>query len=360
MKGQRNETIILYGAYGYTGQLIARECSARALHIILAGRNEKLLKAQSMETGYPFEVVDLSDSAALKNLLLKGRVVIHCAGPFQFTAQAMVETCLETGTHYTDITGEYQVFEMLATYHARAKEAGITILPGTGFDVVPSDCLALYLKTKLPSANRLELAFTSNGGLSRGTARTMVYGLGTGSVIREQGVLANIPLGKKIINIDFGKGSMPCLNIPWGDVSTAWHSTGIPDIAVYTAVSAGAIRAVRLTRHLQSMLKTPWVKNMLLSIVDRRVKGPGAQTLNGGRSLLWGKVQDAAGKTAVATIETLSGYKLTSKTSVLIAGYILRGNFKSGFQTPANAYGPDLILQIENTKRTLLTAPNER
>jgi short subunit dehydrogenase-like uncharacterized protein len=117
---------------------------------------------------------------------------------------------------------------------------------------------------------------------------------------------------------------------------------------------------VRLTRHLQSMLKTPWVRNMLLSIVDRRVKGPGAQTLNGGRSLLWGKVQDAAGKTAVATIETLSGYKLTSKTSVLIAGYILRGNFKSGFQTPANAYGPDLILQIENTKRTLLTAPNER
>ena len=360
MMGSRNETIILYGAYGYTGQLIARECSARGLHVILAGRNEKLLKAQHMETGYPYEVVDLSNRAALKNLLLKGSVVIHCAGPFQFTAETMVETCLETGTHYTDITGEYQVFEMLATYDARAKEAGITILPGTGFDVVPSDCLALYLKTELPSANRLELAFTSSGGLSRGTARTMVYGLGAGSVIREEGVLVNIPLGNQIVKADFGKVRMACLNIPWGDVSTAWHSTGIPNIAVYTAVSAAAIRAVRFMRPLQWLLKAPWVKGMLLSIVDRKVKGPGAQMLNAGRSLLWGKVQDASGKTAIATIETISGYKLTSKTSVLIAESILKGHFKSGFQTPAAAYGPDLILQIENTKRTLSTPLNER
>ena len=360
MMGPPDETIILYGAYGYTGQLIARECSARRLNIILAGRSERLLKTQSMQTGYPYEVVELSDGVALKNLLRKGRVVIHCAGPFQFTAQTMAETCLETGTHYTDITGEYQVFEMLATYDARAKEAGITILPGTGFDVVPSDCLALYLKTELPSANRLELAFTSTGGLSRGTARTMVYGLGEGSVIREEGVLVNIPLGKLSMHVNFGKLSMPCLNIPWGDVSTAWHSTGIPNIAVYTAVSAAAIRAVWLTRHLQWLLNASWVKNMLLSIVDRKVKGPGAQALQAGRSLLWGKVQDASGRTAIATIETLSGYKLTSKTSVLIAESILKGHFKSGFQTPASAYGPDLILQIENTKRTLLPPPNER
>lgn len=352
MMTPRNDTIILYGAYGYTGRLIAQECIDRGLHIILAGRSEKLLKAQSSETGYPFYVVDLSNSVALRALLLKGFVVIHCAGPFQFTAQVMVEMCLETGTHYIDITGEYQVFEMLATYDARAKEAGITILPGTGFDVVPSDCLALYLKTKLPSANRLELAFTSSGGLSRGTARTMVHGLGTGSVIRKDGVLVHIPLGKKIMKVDFGEGTLSCINIPWGDVSTAWHSTGIPNIEVYTAVSDAAIRGVRLTRHFEWLLKTKWVRNLLLSIVDRKIKGPRPETLKAGRSLLWGRVKDASGIIAAARIETLSGYKLTSMTSVLIAESILKGHFKRGFQTPASAYGPDLILQIKNTRRT--------
>jgi short subunit dehydrogenase-like uncharacterized protein len=353
MMAPRNNTIILYGAYGYTGKLIAQECRAQGLHIILAGRSGELLKAMSSETGYPFEVVDLSNSTALRNLLQQGCVVIHCAGPFQFTAQTMVERCLETGTHYTDITGEYHVFEMLATYDARAREAGITILPGTGFDVVPSDCLALYLKTEMPSANRLELAFMSAGGLSRGTARTMVHGLGAGSVIRKEGVLVNIPFGK-IMKVDFGKGIFSCLNIPWGDVSTAWHSTGIPNIEVYTAVRAAAIRSVRLTRYFQWFLKIPCVKNTLLSIVDRKVKGPGAEALERGRSWLWGRVHNASGETATATVETLSGYKLTSRTSVLIAGLILRGQFKSGFQTPASAYGPDLILQIENTKRTFL------
>ena len=332
------------------------ECRARGLHVILAGRSEKLLEAQSLETGYPFDVVDLSDRIALKSLLLKGRVVIHCAGPFQFTAQTMVETCLETATHYTDITGEYQVFEMLATYHTRAMQAGITILPGTGFDVVPSDCLALFLKRMLPSANRLELAFTSSGGLSRGTARTMVHGLGTGSVIRKEGVLVNIPLGQRVMKVDFGKVSVQCLNIPWGDVSTAWHSTGIPNIEVYTAVSAAAIQGVQFIRLFDWLLKTSWMKHMLLWMVDRKVKGPGTQTLNAGRSLLWGRVQDTSGNAAAATIETLSGYSLTSKTSVLIAESILNGQIKCGFQTPASAYGPDLILQIENTKRTLLPA----
>ncbi len=103
---------------------------------------------------------------ALKNLLKKGAVVIHCGGPFQYTAKAMADACLETKTHYTDITGEHQVFELLAGYDQKGKAAGIMIMPGTGFDVVPSDCLALHLKNRLPSATHLQLAFTMSKGRS--------------------------------------------------------------------------------------------------------------------------------------------------------------------------------------------------
>jgi short subunit dehydrogenase-like uncharacterized protein len=84
------------------------------MNVILSGRKEKALPKQSKETGYPFEVADLSDQVALKTLLQKGRVVIHCGGPFQFTAKTMADMCLSTHRHYTDISGEHQVFEMPA------------------------------------------------------------------------------------------------------------------------------------------------------------------------------------------------------------------------------------------------------
>jgi short subunit dehydrogenase-like uncharacterized protein len=348
----RNSTIILYGSYGYTGKLITEECKSRGLHVILSGRRDGPLEEQGRETGYPFEAADINDTVALNDVLKKGRVVIHCAGPFQHTARSMVEACLTTNTHYTDISGEYQVFEMLREYDAEGKKAGITILPGTGFDVVPSDCLSRYLKNQLPGAVRLELAFTlSGGGLSRGTAKTMVQGLGHGSVVRESGKLIHIPLGKKRKEIDFGFGTVTCLNIPWGDVSTAWYSTGIPNIEVYATAGKGMIIAAKVSHYFDWLLRTKWLKNFLFRVLDKRTAGPATNRINSTKTHLWGKVEDGSGHTRSALIETLSGYKLTSKTSVLIAEKILDGSYETGFMTPSGAYGPDLILEIENTWR---------
>ena len=351
----KENTIILYGSYGYTGRLIARECTARGLQVILSGRKKEKLEKQSLETGYPFEAVDLSNTVAVKKLLEKGSVLIHCGGPFQFTAKNMVEACVLTNTHYTDIAGEYQVFEMLAQYDLQGKQSGITILPGAGFDVVPSDCLALYLKKALPAARHLEIAFTlSQGGLSRGTAKTLVEGLGHGSVVRKEGKLVPVPLGKKIKEIDFGSFKSKCLNIPWGDISTAWHSTGIPNIEIYAAVNASATMLAKASRYFNWLVRNRWVKDILLRRIDKKADGPGLEKIHSTKSFLWGRVYDDAGNEATATLETLSGYALTAKTSVLIAEKILRGNFKTGYQTPASAYGPDLILEIENTRRTAL------
>lgn len=347
-----NSTIIIYGSYGYTGKIIALECKAKNLAVILAGRDKQALQKQSEETEYPYEVVDISDSIALKNLLRKGAIVIHCGGPFQFTAKAMADACLETKTHYTDITGEHQVFELLAGYDQRGKEAGITIMPGTGFDVVPSDCLALHLKNRLPMATHLQLAFTmSKGGLSRGTSRTMTEGLGNGSLIRKDGKLTPIHLGERVLEIDFGAFKTSTLNIPWGDISTAWRSTGIPNIEVYTGATASMIRNAKMSKYFNWLLRTRWVKNYMLKKVDQKPAGPSEEKRNSGRSFLWGKVWDASGKECISRLETLSGYTLTAKTAVLIAEKILGGNFKSGYQTPAMAYGADLIMEIETTKR---------
>ena len=348
-----NNTIIIYGSYGYTGKLVAKECKAKNLSAILAGRNREALEKQSKETGYPFEVVDVHDATALKNLLQKGGIVIHCGGPFRFTAKAMADACLETGTHYTDITGEHQVFEMLAGYDDKAKQKGIIIMPGTGFDVVPSDCLALYLKKKLPTATHLQLAFAmSKGGLSRGTSKSMTEGLGYGSLIRVDGKLTPIPLGKKVLEVDYGPFKMKSLNIPWGDVATAYRSTGIPNIEVYSGATDKMIANAKRSNYFNWFLRQRWVKDFMLKQIDKKVTGPSEEKRETGRSYLWGRVSDSNGNTASARLETLSGYSLTAKTAVLITEKILGGNFTPGYQTPAKAYGEDLIMEIASTTRT--------
>lgn len=346
-----NSTIIVYGSYGYTGNLIVQECRSKNLDVILSGRNSEALKKQSALLNYPFEVVEMNYATALKNLLLKGRIVIHCAGPFQFTAKAMVNACLETKTHYTDITGESAVFEMLSTLDDTGKKAGITIMPGTGFDVVPSDCLALHLKNKLPSATHLQLAFASAGaGFSRGTSKTMVEGLGYGSMIRKDGKLTTVPTGSLTKEIDYGPFKIPSLNIPWGDISTAWRSTGIPNIEVYIGSNKKQIAYAKNSNYINWLLRARLVKNYLQKKIDQKPAGPSDEKRAKGRMYLWGRVWDDSGKECSARLETLDGYTLTAKSSVLVAEKILNGNFKTGYQTPAMAYGENLITEIEGSK----------
>ena len=354
MSHLKNSTlIVVYGSYGYTGSIIVNLCRQKNLNIMLAGRNADALTQQSKASGFPHQVVDSSDVEGLKKLLEPAALVIHCGGPFRHTAKFMVEACLATQTHYTDITGEHQVFELMAGMDKQGKDAGIMIMPGTGFDVVPSDCLAAHLKTRLPSATHLQLAFTSSSpGMSRGTKKSSVEGLGEGGLIRKDGVLTPVPLGNNVLNIDFGAFRINTLCIPWGDISTAWRSTGIPNIEVYMGATDNMIRNARMTNYLGWLLRMKWVINYMQKKIDQRPAGPSEEKREGGKSFLWGKVWNAAGEERISRLVTLNGYTLTARTAVLIAEKILANNFKGGYQTPSMAYGPDLILEIANTKRT--------
>ncbi len=349
----REFNCIVYGSYGYTGELIIQGCKRQQFTVLLAGRDEAKLKAQSERHQYPFEVIEIADHPKLVSQLRRAQVLIHCGGPFQHTALAMVKACAEAQTHYTDITGEYQVFETLASMDSLAKNASILVMPGVGFDVVPSDCLALHLKNLLPDATHLQLAFTmGKGGLSRGTSKTMIEGMGNGSCIRENGKLKQISLGHKVQEINFGSFNKLTLCIPWGDIATAWRSTQIPNIEVYSGVSAAAIKSARWSNYLGWILRMSWLKKYLQKKVDRRHAGPSEERRNEGRSYLWGKVWNEKGAYKIARLETLNGYSLTAKTVVLIAQKLLNGSIREGYFTPAQYFGADLILEIESTVRT--------
>lgn len=345
-------TILIYGSYGYTGDLIAREAVRRGQRPILAGRDPHRLAAQAVELGCEHFAFALEDAAALDRALQNVGVALHCAGPFKHTAQAMANACLRAGVHYLDITGEIAVFEALAARDAEAKAAGVMLLPGAGFDVVPSDCLAAHLHRRLPTATHLTLGIRSlGGGLSRGTALTTVESLGAVTVVRRNGQLVSAPIGSLRRRIDFGRGPKDCVAIGWGDVSTAYHSTGIPNIEVYFYFPPNMIRAMAASRYATRLLKSRPVQGLLKAGIRRGLTGPSAEQRTQGGSLLWGEVVDDRGQRAVSRLRTAEGYTLTAQTALVAAEKALSGAAKPGFQTPSLAFGPDFILEFAGVQR---------
>jgi short subunit dehydrogenase-like uncharacterized protein len=345
-------SFLIYGANGYSGGLIARLARDQGLRPILAGRNAAEVAALAGSLGFELRIFGLDAPAALDDGLRGVTAVLHCAGPFSRTSRPMAEACLRTKTHYLDITGEITVFESLAVRDAQAKAAGVMLLPGAGFDVVPSDCLAAHLKTRLPSATRLRLGFQGVGRLSHGTATTMVENLHHGGIVRRGGVLTPVPSAWKTRSIDFGRGPTTAMTIPWGDVSTAYHSTGIPDIEVYMAAPLRLRTLSRLAHWLSPLTTAGVVQRFLKRRIRSGPPGPTDAERARGRSFLWGEVEDPSGAFRVSRLETPEGYTLTALTALRIAARVLAGDAPSGFQTPSRAYGKDFILEIPGTRRT--------
>ena len=343
-------SFMVYGSYGYTGELVVRYALQQGLRPVLAGRDAAKVKAQAEAAGLEYRAFGLDNPEEVKRGLAGMATVIHCAGPFQFTAKAMAEGCMATGCHYLDITGEITVFELMARLGSKAEAAGVMLMPGVGFDVVPSDCLAAHLKRRLPSATELSLAFAGNGGISHGTQLTMTINIPKGGAVRRDGKIISVPSAWKVADIDFGERTETCMTIPWGDVSTAYYSTGIPNIEVFMAAPPALRNSAKVGRYIGPLLGLGPVQKFLQS----RIKpgGPSDNARARGYSLLWGEARDGGGNKVSSRLRTPEGYTLTALTALIIAKRVLAGETPAGFQTPAKAYGPDLIMEVEGVTRT--------
>jgi short subunit dehydrogenase-like uncharacterized protein len=342
--------LLIYGANGYTGELIARHAAERGLRPVLAGRRAEALAALARELGLEARAFALDDPAAVAAGLRGARVVVSCAGPFSRTARPLVEGCLRARAHYLDITGEVAVFAALAERDAEARAAGVMVLPGAGFDVVPSDCLAAHLHRRLPSATDLRLAFQPSGAMSRGTALTTVEGMAGGGLVRRNGVLTPVPAGHRTIRVDLGAGPVKAIAIPWGDVFTATVTTGIPNVEVYIAVPLAARVMLRLTRVMGPLLGSAPVQRFLSARALSGAPGPSEEARGRRRSRLWGEARNGQAR-AQARLVTPEGYELTRLTAVALAERALAGDVHPGFQTPARAYGADFILGFPGVER---------
>ena len=344
-------SLLVYGANGYSGSLIAGTLAEAGLRPILAGRRPEAIAALAERLGFEHRVFDLDRPQEIDRGLAGVTVVLNCAGPFSKTAVPMVAGCLRARAHYLDITGEVMVFAAIAARDAEARAAGVMLLPGAGFDVVPSDCLAAHLHRRLPAATRLRLAFRPSGGLSKGTALTSLEGAAGGGLIRRGGAITNVSAGHKTITVDLGRGPTRAIAIPWGDVFTAHVTTGIPDVEVYLAAPARTRLAIRAMGLFGPVLALPPVQSMLRKRVNAGPAGPDQEARRTRQMLLWGEVRDARGGVAVSRMRTPNGYELTRLTAADLAGRALAGDVYPGFQTPARAYGADYVLKFPGVTR---------
>lgn len=330
---------LIYGANGYTGRLVAREAVRRGHDPILAGRDERSVSSLAGELQLPFRVFDLENPAALRERISGSKLILHCAGPFSQTSAPMVEACLAEGSHYLDITGEIAVFEAIHERAEEARRADIVLLPGAGFDVVPTDCLAARLVEALPAATSLQLAFEAGGGPSRGTARTSLERLGQGGCVRRDGKLVEVPLAWKTRTVPFEHGEREAVTIPWGDIYTAFISTGIPDIEVYLALPPASIARLKRLRALQPLLRMAPVRRFMRRQVDRKVTGPSDDQRAASQTYVWGEARSADGRTVSATMTTPNGYDLTVSACLGLVEYLLENGVEGGFYTPSLLMG---------------------
>jgi short subunit dehydrogenase-like uncharacterized protein len=279
------------------------------------------------------------------------RAVLHCAGPYIYTSKQMADGCLRTGTHYMDLTGEIPVYEALAARDAEAKARGVMLLPAVGFDVVPTDCLAVYLKGRLPSATRLTLAFHADGpaGLPPGTANTLMEMIPYGDKVRRNGRLETPESGGKMRQIDFGGGPQLATRLTWGDVFMAYYSTGIPNIEVYSVLPAETQRQLNMVSYLRPLFRLAAVRRFF----RRQVKaGSTAEERARTRMNVWGEVEDDQGRKAAARLHgPEAGMVWTARTALAAVQKVLAGKAVPGFQTPGKAFGPDFVLEGEGVTR---------
>ena len=346
------KNFLIYGSYGYTGQLIVELAVKEGMRPVLAGRDEKKLRAQAERYDLEYRAFSLDETDKLDSALLEVDAVLHCAGPFVLTFRQMAEACIRTKRHYVDISGEIEGFEALAKMSEDANRAGIMLLPGGGFDVVPSDCLAAYLKQRLPTATHFRLFIRGvGGGASRGTARSGAENMHRQGRIRRDGKIVQVPPAWQVLEQDFGRGPVKVVSIGWGDVSTSYHSTGVPNIETYFAVKPPAIMLLRLTRAIGPLIYARLVRNFLKWVIGwTNPHGPSPEQNKNGFSLMIGEMRDAD-KVVRAKLRTPEGYRCTALTTVEIMKRILNSDFRAGFQTPSLAYGADFILQFDGVER---------
>lgn len=345
-------TVLIYGATGYAGRLCARRAVEAGLHPVLAGRDRTALDTVGAELGLPTRAFALGEPVQVRTALSGIVAVLNCAGPFAATAPVLMEACLGAGVHYLDLAGEVPEFLAAGERDVAAVEAGIVLMPGAGFGVVPTDCLAAYLVGLLPEATSLDLAFRTVGGVSRGTVATLLAGLPTTGWRRSEGGLVPARFGERRRTVDFGTGAVTVTNNPWrADLVTAARSTGVATVDTWTALPGPVRGLLRLGPRFPGFFRSRAWRSTAGALLRRLPAGPDEKALAAGSYQVWGSASASNGRRVAALLDGPEAYEFTARAAVLLVRRVAAGGVVPGFQTPSTAFGADIVLEIAGVTR---------
>lgn len=340
--------LLIYGATGYTGRLLARAAIARGLAPVLCGRSEAKVAAVAASLGLRHRAASLGDLAGALDGV---SVVLSAAGPFEATHAPVVEACLSRGAHYLDVSGEVVSIEGVARRDEEARARGVMLMPAVGFDVVPSDCLALHVTRRLRGAKRLHIGVTGLDVGSRGSLRTVANGVGRPALVRRGGALLPISPASLQRHFDFGDGPRASFALGWGDVATAHRTTGALDVTVYYEAIPVLRWMTAVNQGFSWLLATPGGRRLLDLNIDLLPEGPTDAQRALGRCAIVVEAEDGRGRIARSRIRTKEAYTFTCESALEIARRALAGDVEPGFQTPARVYGADFVMRFEGVTR---------
>jgi saccharopine dehydrogenase (NAD+, L-lysine-forming) len=349
--------ILIYGATGYTGRLIAERLQVSRCDYVVAGRTPHRVQALAAEFGVAGRVIATGEPKALDRALDDIDVLINAASPFALTAPALIESCLRTKTHYLDITGELPVFQNAFLYDEAARKRGIMIMPGAGLGVVASDCLAMQMAALVPNAKYLRIALLRPASFSRGTFRSALGVANSRVSIRRNGRLMSVPVGRLQRTFDFGDGKKESVAVSWADVFTAYHSTGIRNIETYFEADFASRALHLLGAGIADTMQLAPARTLIDAVTSVLSEGPPEARRRTEQCVIVSEAENSWRQRRCVRLTTPDGYSFTAEAATAIAQRILQGDFAPGFQTPAKVYGADLVLDFTGTHRQELHRP---
>lgn len=345
--------IVVVGATGYTGTLVARRLAAGEAPFVLTGRSaERLARLARAVGGAATETVDVTEPATLRRLLRAGDVVINCAGPFTELGGAVVEACVRGGAHYLDTTGE-QCFmkRVYERWRLDAREAGVAVVNAMAFEYAIGDCAAAVAAEGLARPLRaVDVVYAWRGGVgsaSRGTRRSVLRVLRDGGYAYEDGAWRRQPTGavRRTVRLPDGR-ERAAVWFPAGEILTVPRHVEVRWVRGWAVVGRRLAALVpRVAGLLPPLVRlaAPAAEWLLAAAPE----GPPEAERRASRFLIQVDAVGADGRGRRVAVEGADAYGLTAAIAVHGA-HTLRGAgaARAGVLAPAQVVEPRAFLEM--------------
>ncbi|CAN5412842.1 saccharopine dehydrogenase NADP-binding domain-containing protein [soil metagenome] len=320
--------LLIYGAAGYTGRMVAANARNARIEVVVAGRTKDEAKLATLadEIGAEYRLFAVDDLPAVQAALGDVGVLLNTAGPFMHTAAPLMRASIAAGVHYLDIAAELDSYQLAETLNDAATAAGVMLLPGSGGSVAMLGSLAAHAVKRVSKPVSVSIAMHVAGGFSRGSAVSASENLNTALLRRVDGRLVDRTADMR--DFDFGNGPATAFPVTLPDLITIWRDTAIPNIETYVYLTDGA-----------------FPEGDLAAMPD----GPTHDRREANRYHAAVEVTGEDGSVVRSVLDTVNGYTFTTIAAAEAARRVLNGEARPGFQTPAGLFGEGFAETIADT-----------